>query len=35
LVCGLIVAGAIAIIALIGPRVKNLWTNVNNELGGE
>jgi len=29
LVCGLIVVGAIAAIALIGPKVKAMWNNVN------
>lgn len=29
LVCGLIVVGAIAAIALIGPKVKTMWDNMN------
>jgi len=29
LVCGLIVVGAITAIALIGPKVKTMWTNMN------
>ncbi|CAN5381421.1 hypothetical protein BH09PLA1_BH09PLA1_30590 [soil metagenome] len=29
LVCGLIVIGAIAAIALIGPKVTTMWNNVN------
>jgi len=30
LVCGLIVVGAITAIALIGPKVTDMWNNVNN-----
>jgi len=29
LVCGLIVVGAITAIALIGPKVKTMWDNMN------
>lgn len=29
LVCGLIVVGAITAIALIGPKVKTMWNNMN------
>jgi len=32
LVCGLIVVGAITAIALIGPKVKDMWNDVNNEI---
>ena len=32
LVCGLIVVGAITAIALIGPKVSDIWNNVNNEI---
>ena len=32
LVCGLIVVGAITVIALIGPKVTNMWNDVNNGL---
>lgn len=32
LVCGLIVVGAIAAIALIGPKVTGMWNNVNNKI---
>ena len=32
LVCGLIVVGAIAAIALIGPKVTDMWNDVNNEI---
>ena len=32
LVCGLIVVGAITAIALIGPKVTNMWNDVNNGL---
>ena len=32
LVCGLIVVGAITMIALIGPKVTDMWNDVNNEL---
>ena len=30
LVCGLIVVGAITAIALIGPKVTQMWNDVNN-----
>ena len=30
LVCGLIVVGAIAAIALIGPKITDMWNDVNN-----
>ena len=30
LVCGLIVVGAITAIALIGPKVTDMWNDVNN-----
>jgi Flp pilus assembly pilin Flp len=32
LVCGLIIIGAIAAIVLIGPKVTNMWNDVNNEI---
>jgi len=32
LVCGLIVVGAITAIALIGPKVTNMWNDVNNQI---
>ncbi|MBC8105180.1 MAG: Flp family type IVb pilin [Anaerolineae bacterium] len=32
LVCGLIVVGAIAAIALIGPKVTAMWNNVNTKI---
>lgn len=32
LVCGLIVVGAIAAIALIGPKVTAMWNNVNSKI---
>ena len=32
LVCGLIVVGAITAIALIGPKVTDMWNNINNEI---
>ena len=32
LVCGLIVVGAITAIALIGPKVSDIWNDVNNEI---
>ena len=32
LVCGLIVVGAIAAIALIGPKVTAMWTNINSKI---
>jgi len=32
LVCGLIVVGAIAVIALIGPKVTAMWTNINSKI---
>jgi Flp pilus assembly pilin Flp len=32
LVCGLIVVGAIAAIALIGPKVTAIWNNVNSKI---
>jgi Flp pilus assembly pilin Flp len=31
-VCGLIIIGAIAAIVLIGPKVTNMWNDVNNEI---
>ena len=34
LVCGLIVVGAITAIALIGPKVTDMWNDVNNEIPG-
>jgi len=30
LVCGLIVVGAITMIALIGPKVTDMWNDMNN-----
>jgi Flp pilus assembly pilin Flp len=30
LVCGLIVVGAITVMALIGPKVTNIWNDINN-----
>ena len=32
LVCGLLVIGAIAALALIGPKVTDMWNDVNNEI---
>ena len=32
LVCGLIVVGAITAIALIGPKITDMWNDVNNEI---
>ncbi|MBC8105181.1 MAG: Flp family type IVb pilin [Anaerolineae bacterium] len=32
LVCGLIVVGAIAAIALIGPKVTAMWNNINTKI---
>jgi Flp pilus assembly pilin Flp len=32
LVCGLIVVGAIAAIALIGPKITAMWNNVNSSI---
>jgi len=32
LVCGLIVIGAITMIVLIGPKVTDMWNDVNNEI---
>lgn len=32
LVCGLLVIGAIAAIALIGPKVTAMWNNVNAQI---
>ena len=32
LVCGLIIVGAITMIALIGPKVTDMWNDVNNEI---
>lgn len=32
LVCGLIVVGAIAAIALIGPKVTAMWNNMNSQI---
>ena len=32
LVCGLIVVGAIAAIALIGPKVTAMWNNLNSSI---
>lgn len=32
LVCGLIVVGAITAIALIGPKVTDMWSDVNNQI---
>ena len=32
LVCGLIVVGAIAAIALIGPKVSGMWNSINNKI---
>lgn len=32
LVCGLIVVGAIAAIALIGPKVKKMWDDTNSAI---
>jgi Flp pilus assembly pilin Flp len=32
LVCGLLVIGAITAIALIGPKVTDMWNDVNNEI---
>jgi Flp pilus assembly pilin Flp len=29
LVCGLIVVGSIAIMALVGPKLVTIWTNLN------
>ena len=32
LVCGLIIIGAITMIVLIGPKVTDMWNDVNNEI---
>ena len=32
LVCGLIIIGAIAAIVLIGPKITDMWGDVNNEI---
>jgi Flp pilus assembly pilin Flp len=32
LVCGLIVVGAITVIGLIGPKVTDMWNDLNNEI---
>jgi Flp pilus assembly pilin Flp len=32
LVCGLIIIGAVAAIVLIGPKVTDMWNDVNNEI---
>ena len=32
LVCGLIVVGAITALALIGPKVTNMWNDMNNQI---
>jgi Flp pilus assembly pilin Flp len=32
LVCGLIIIGAIAAIVLIGPKITDMWNDVNNEI---
>ena len=32
LVCGLLVIGAIAAIGLIGPKVTDMWNDVNNKI---
>ena len=32
LVCGLLVVGAITAITLIGPKVTDMWNDVNNEI---
>ncbi len=32
LILGLIVVGAIGIMALLGPKIKNMFNNVNNQL---
>lgn len=32
LVCGLIVIGAVAALVLIGPKVTDMWNDVNNEI---
>jgi Flp pilus assembly pilin Flp len=32
LVCGLIVVGAIAAITAIGPKVTDMWNDINNEI---
>ena len=32
LVCGLIVVGAITAITLIGPKVTDMWNDVNNKI---
>ena len=32
MVCGLIIIGAIAAIVLIGPKVTDMWNDVNNEI---
>ena len=32
LVCGLLVIGAIAALALIGPKITDMWNDVNNEI---
>jgi Flp pilus assembly pilin Flp len=32
LVCGLIVVGAITAMALIGPKVNDMWNDMNNQI---
>ena len=32
LVCGLIVVGAITAITLIGPKISDMWNDLNNEI---
>ena len=32
LVCGLIVVGAIAAIAMIGPKISDMWNDINKEV---
>jgi Flp pilus assembly pilin Flp len=32
LVCGLIVVGAITALALIGPKVTDMWNDMNNQI---
>ena len=32
LVCGLIIIGGIAAIVLIGPKITDMWNDVNNEI---
>lgn len=32
LVCGLIIVGALVAVAMIGPKITDMWNDVNNEI---